>query len=114
MKYRRFIVALAALSLSACATEDLYKPAPGQKMHITRQTLNGFKEYQTRIGSTHQGAFAVSSEGGAYSYWYCDHPRCYDSGAFALKAVKDCARYGEKCYLFARENDIKVDYDVVP
>lgn len=100
--------------LAGCATGENYQPTPGQKMNISRHTMQGFKEYQALIGSTRPGAFAVSSDGGAYSYWYCPDLACTDGNAFAVKALRDCHQLGAKCYIFARGNDIKVDYVVAP
>lgn len=100
--------------LTGCVSDDYYHPAPGQKMHITQYTLNGFKEYQQQIGSIHDGVFAVSSEGRSYSYFYCSETACSDRSSTATEALQSCAKYGEKCYIFAHGNDIKVDYEVVP
>ncbi|HVJ40516.1 MAG TPA: hypothetical protein VM639_03415 [Dongiaceae bacterium] len=114
-RFRTMAVAVGILAmLAGCATDENYHPAPGEKMRISRNTMEGFKEYQGIIGSTRLGAFAVSSDGGAYAYWYCPELACTDGNAFAVKALRDCRRYGEKCYIFARQNDIKVDYFVAP
>jgi hypothetical protein len=83
-------------------------------MQISQQTFNGFKEYQATIGSTHPGVFAVSESGRAYSYYYCQDVVCLSGIAYGQKAINDCRRFGEKCYIFASNNDIKVDYQVDP
>lgn len=116
MPFQRLVILIASLAmLTACATENVYHPAPGQKMHITQGTMQGFKEYQQIIGSTHPGAFAVSEGGDAYSYYYCRDVACLSGTAsYAQDALRDCARFGQRCYIFANGNDIKYDYVVSP
>jgi|SRR6185369_9557923 len=114
MKLGIIFVCAVALGLSGCVPENLYKPAPGQKMHVTAGTMAGFKEYQGLIGSTHPGVFVVSEDGRYYNYYWCDDTRCLDDNSIAHKAIEDCGKYGDKCYLFASRNSIMVDYDVVP
>lgn len=100
--------------LLGCTNEAAYHPAPGQKMHVTQHVIDGFHRYQALIGSTRDGAFAVSSGGNGYYYRYCPDLGCSNSGATANEALAKCQKYGDKCYIFARNNDIKVDYDIVP
>lgn len=103
-----------ALGLAGCTPANLYSPAPGQKMHITAETMAGFKEYQALIGSTHPGAFAVSQSGDYYSYNWCGDLQCTDDNTAARQVIERCGKSGQKCYLFASRNNIRVDYDVVP
>jgi hypothetical protein len=112
---RLLIAAVAAMMLAGCATQQShYVPAPGEKMHITERTMNGFNNYLADIGSVNPGYFAVSASGRSYEYWYCHESYCSDMNAFAYKALRDCEQYGEKCYIFAQDRNIKVDYQVVP
>ena len=109
-------IAVTALGmLCACANDHAYDPVPGQKMPITQGVLDGFKEYQGQIGSTHPGVFAVSEAGRYYYYWYCNDVECLENSTFGQRALSGCSsNSGEKCYIFAKDNDIKVDYVVVP
>jgi len=100
--------------LTACATNGTYERLPNEKMRVTAQTFEGFKQYQQRIGSTHDGAFAVSMDGRYYSSRSCQSSICQDPSGIASRALRDCAEHGDKCYLFARGNDIRVDYEIVP
>lgn len=111
---RRFALAAALLLLTGCVSENLYEPAPGQKMRVSQRTFDAFKEYEGLIGSTRPGAFAVSSDGEAYSYRYCEDTYCTDLVAIAQKALGSCYDFGRKCYLFAKNDEIKVDYLIVP
>lgn len=109
------IAGLILLALiSGCASEQDYHPAPGQRMHISEKTMAGYKEYLAEIGSINPGVFAVSSSGRMYEFYYCQENVCSDGNAFAAKALHGCEMYGEKCYVFAKNRDIKVDYDIVP
>jgi hypothetical protein len=115
MGRRSAVVVMAALAmLVGCVNDDVYKPAPGQKMRISQQTFNGFKRYQALIGSTYPGVFAASSEGSTYYFWYCKDVVCLNESSFATKALRGCRGNGEKCYIFAKDNDIKVDYAIAP
>jgi hypothetical protein len=83
-------------------------------MQISQRTMEGFRKYQALIGPLHDGAFAVSMEGRAYYYSYCAYTACSNASATAFEALNGCRKYGQGCYIFARQNDIKVDYVVVP
>jgi len=52
---RRFALAAALLLLTGCVSENLYAPAPGQKMRVSQRTFDAFKEYEGLIGSTRPG-----------------------------------------------------------
>jgi hypothetical protein len=110
----RAAVMLATALLFGCATENLYVPPAGQKVKISQQTFNAFKQYQMTIGSTHPGAFAVSESGRDSYYFYCDDTVCVSGSAYSQDAVRSCSKWGERCYVFARNNDIKYDYEIVP
>ena len=90
------------------------QPAPGQKVQITQHVLDGFKKYQATIGSAEPGAFAVTVDGQHFYSLHCKTGGCKDNVNFSSKALAGCSQYGQPCYIFARENDIKVDYQVVP
>jgi hypothetical protein len=115
MKRAMIATGLVLLALlSSCATEQNYHPAPGEKMHVSEKTMRGYQKYLDLIGSVNPGAFAVSTNGRIYEYWYCADTVCSDGNSMAIKALRGCEKYGEKCYLFAKNRDIKVDYEVVP
>lgn len=114
MKFSVVALCALALGLAACEPANLYRPAPGQKMAITAGTYEGFKRYQTLVGSTHAGVFVVSEDGRYYESYWCDDIRCQDDNSIAHRAIEECGKYGAKCYLFASRNVIEVDYQVVP
>lgn len=112
---KTLVAGLSLLALlGACASEQDYHPTPGETMHLTQETWKGFKEYQALIGPVNDGAFAVTSDGRGYFYRYCRSSACVNGSATAAEALRSCEREGAKCYLFARGNDIKVDYQVSP
>jgi hypothetical protein len=115
MRYRTAATVTALLAmLMGCANQELYQPPTGQKVHISQQTYQVFKEYQATIGSTHPGAFAVSKSGRYSWYYYCEENLCQSGISWGQGAIKSCEAHGEPCYVFAYGNDIKVDYQVVP
>lgn len=105
---------LAAALLCGCTNDMAYHPSAGQKVHITQETYNYFKEYQQTIGSTHPGAFAVSESGRNSAWYYCPEIACLSGPSYGQQAVKDCNRFGEPCYVFAHNNDIEYKYEIVP
>lgn len=112
VQYLAVMAVLAILPPSMAGADS--QPASGQKMQIAQSVLDGFKKYQATIGSTTPGAFAVTGDGRHYYAWYCKKGDCHNNGNFAQKALEGCSKYGPDCYIFARQNDITVDYQVVP
>jgi hypothetical protein len=104
---------LAMTALTGCETANLYTPPAGQKVMLSQQTYDGFKEYLATIGSTHPGAFAVSESGRDYSYYYCGNTTCISGPSYAQQALHDCFRWGERCYVFATNDSPNFDYTVV-
>jgi hypothetical protein len=103
-----------AAVVSGCANENLYHPPAGQKVHITQQTYEAFKQYQATIGSTHPGAFAVSRSGRDSYYYYCEDVTCVSGSAYGQQAVRACAQWGQPCYIFAYGNKIEYEYEIGP
>lgn len=108
------VAAAAAMALAGCADTRPIDPPVGQKAKITSDTMAFFKDsYQRQIGSTHPGAFAVSSSGRQSAYTYCEEIMCRRGASYAQRAIELCERDGEPCYLFAIGNEIRVEYDIV-
>lgn len=113
--YRSIFAAIASLVMvMGCTNDTAYHPPAGQKVRITQATYDHFKYYQQLIGSTHPGAFAVSQSGSYSWHYYCKEITCMSGISWGHEAVKDCEREAnEPCYVFAYDNDIKVDYEVM-
>jgi hypothetical protein len=112
------LVAIVVSSLAmicGCANDYTYDPVSGQKMRVSREVLDGYKEYQSTIGPTHPGVFAVSKSGVHYHYTYCADVACLNDNTMGQTALRRCnAESGERCYIFAKDNDVRVDYQVAP
>lgn len=106
--------ATAVVMLAGCTTSGDFDPPAGQKAKITRQTMGYFTDaYKPIIGTTRPGAFAVSLSGRNSYYTYCNDIVCMSGFSYTQRAMQGCEHFGEKCYLFAVGDKIRVDYDVV-
>jgi len=121
-----------ALLLAGCAAQpasdkpeankpENAKPAtaaatPG-KLLLTEWTLEGLKEFQSKIGSTGHGYFAVTADGSDYAYWYCPGVSCTGQRSeLKRKALQRCHEQfpGTDCVIFAEDQDIVLDYQTYP
>ena len=120
MRVRRPWLLLVASMLSmawlaGCMAARMYQPNAGQKMLISQQTMDFYKEkYLPNVTPTHAAAFAVSESGYSAGLSYCPNQRCKSGSTVGQQAIQECASSGEKCYVFAIGKDIKVDYQVIP
>jgi hypothetical protein len=110
--YVRAVGLLTAALLFGCTSDGQYQPPAGQKVRISQRTFDYFKEYQATIGSTHPGAFAVSESGRNSYYFYCGDIACVSGPSYGQQAIRGCAAWGEKCYVFAHNNSIEFDYEI--
>lgn len=104
---------LAGCLLAGCAA-NASKLAPGQKLAIVPGVMEGYQEF-LRARSGGAGAFAVSTAGDGYAYYYCPAQRCLGGrSAAAPRAIATCESRGATCVLFANDEGIIVPYEVVP
>ena len=98
---------LAGWSLHAAADAEI------DRMVLTGDTLDGLKKFQSRVGSTGHGYFAVSLDGTNYGYWYCPVTNCSGSRAgLKEKALRLCREnsYGVDCVILAEDQEVVREY----
>lgn len=119
------VLALAAVA-QGCApggTEGA-KLAPGEKLQITQKVWEEYQAYVKRgfaLGPDRDGAFGVAVVGnigvaGLSSYTYCprDYDGCRPGGTNSLTYILDeCRRENVACIIFARNDEIRVPYEIV-
>jgi hypothetical protein len=127
---RRILTGSAALLLAAfgagCAPQGTEgaKLAPGEKLQITQEVWDSYQQYLKRgmeLGPDRNGAFGVAIIGdvglaGLSTYTYCppEYSSCRMRGDNALTSVLDaCRREGIECIIFARNDEIRVPYEIV-
>jgi len=111
-RFSVYFLLVSTLVAAGCEVNSS-KLAPGQKLMVTAEVMQGYQEYLHIKGGS--DAFAVSLSGHNYAYNYCPGQRCLGgASAFAPRAIQMCESDGEKCVLFARDAGIIVPYEVVP
>jgi hypothetical protein len=106
----------AALLLGGCASgyQSEYNAPNGKVLLVSKQDWASFQEYLGKIGSTHDGAFAMGVYNGRSDGWAstsCSYDACYGSNS-ATQAMRMCRDGGGECVLFATDNNILVNYKV--
>ena len=88
--------------------------AQDQRIPISKEVWDFYKEYEGNITGARSGFFAVAIDGSYATSIYCPDVRCTDSGSFRRKVVSSCEeKSGVDCVVFAHNRDIKVDYDLI-
>nr|WP_298689025.1 hypothetical protein [uncultured Dongia sp.] len=86
-----------------------------EKFIISRGTWDYYQKYLQVISGGSRGAFAVSEDGYYAAYTYCRAAQaCFSYINYSAEAVKDCASDGQKCIVFAKDDEIVVDYSIAP
>jgi hypothetical protein len=113
---RAFVLALVASAfLGGCATgyKSDYDGPNGKVLLVSKEDWAGFQKYLGKIGSTRDGAFAMGVYNGRSDGWAsstCGADVCY-GGNSTVDAMRMC-REGGECVLFARDQEILVNYKV--
>ncbi len=96
---KAILACLAIFTLTACQSNR------GQgEIRLTSSTLIGLERYMDLLNPT---AFAVSTDGTTYSYYYCKEHGCRDTSASFHKAITSCeSRSPVICKLLATNKDI--------
>ncbi len=95
-------LALTWVSITGCST--VIDPSIGQgPISLSTQTQKAFTEYQARQTPRY---FAVSTDGQAYYYSYCDAGRCLRQAK--TKVIDQCERYskGVPCKIYGSQGAI--------
>ena len=113
---RLFLVLIVATAwLTGCMADRMYQPPAGQKMLVSQKVMDFYKEkYLPNVTPTHAAAFAVSESGRTAGLGYCPNQRCKSGMTVGQLAIQECSSSGEKCYVFAVGEGIKVNYQIVP
>ncbi|MBL8707940.1 MAG: hypothetical protein JNL25_01990 [Rhodospirillaceae bacterium] len=84
-----------------------------EKLVLSQGTWDYFQEYLQTIGGGKRGAFVVSDDGYFATYFYCPVTSgCYSNINYSADALKACTSEGYQCVLFAKNDDIVVEYEV--
>lgn len=112
---KRFVVALLALALAACAgSSSEYAKGSGKTLAIDKGAWSRYQEYLGLVGDTRPGAFVVSVDGYGSAWTWCSDIQCRTTAGYANEALTNCRRYfAMDCVVFARNNEIVVNYEVV-
>jgi hypothetical protein len=109
-------ILLAAL-VAGCASplSGQYATGNGKTLMVSKKVWNGYKEYAALLQGTNSGEFVVAALDGValgYTGRYCPGTRCMVRGNSASQLMDECKGMapGVECILFARSNDILVDY----
>jgi hypothetical protein len=103
----------AAFLLGGCASgyQSEYNSPNGKVLLVTKEDWADYQKYLGKIGSTHDGAFAMGVSNGKSAGWAsssCGYDVCYGGNA-ANDAMRMC-REGGECVLFATDDRILVNY----
>ena len=114
MKRIAFVATLAATMLAACQPQEgRVNLQPDEKLVISRGTWDYYQEYLKDVAKGGRGAFVVSEDGYYANYSYCPLAQgCYYSINYSAEAIKSCQSKGQKCVVFAKDNEIVVPYEV--
>jgi hypothetical protein len=95
-------VLVASVVLAGCGT--VIDPSVGQgPIALSAQTQKAFAEYKARQTPRY---FAVSTDGEAYYYSYCDAGRCLRQAK--TKVIEQCERYsaGVPCKIYGSQGAV--------
>ena len=115
---RTFVLVMAAAALLAgCATgyKSDYDAPNGKVLLVSKDHWADFQKYLGDIGSTRDGAFAMGVYNGQSDGWAsssCPVDNCYGGNA-AVDVMRRCRAQGGECVLFARDQEILVNYKVL-
>ena len=100
----RAAAVLAALSVAGCTANGTSDISGQPEVAISQEALTAYNN--DYLGRHLPLAFAVSPDGEAYSYYYCEASRCVGGGQPSQdamsRAMNDCTNEGHgQCVLFA-------------
>lgn len=100
---RVIAVCTAVLALSACQTTS--SAAGMGDVELSKEVASAFiRDY---MNHPYPEAFAISTGGKYYNYYYCSGPRCSTPGGYIHKTIESCERKGNlPCKLFALKKEI--------
>jgi hypothetical protein len=106
----------AAVLIGGCATgyKSDYDAPNGKVLLVSRDHWADFQKYLGDIGYTRDGAFAMAVYNGHSDGWAsssCPIDNCYGSNT-ATEVMRRCRSHGGECVLFARDQEILVNYKV--
>ncbi len=89
--------------------------AMAEKYLIDHEVWGWYQQYLRSIGNgTKPGAFAITRDGQAAFYSWCQDIRCVAGTTYSQDALNYCEReYDTDCVVFAVRDDIKVEYEIV-
>jgi hypothetical protein len=112
-------VILLAVLVAACSSplSGQYASGNGKTLVVSKKVWAGYKDYAALLKGTNSGEFVVAVLDGValgYTGRYCPGTRCMVRGNSAGQLMDECRGMapGVECILFARSNDILVDYKV--
>lgn len=110
-RLRAMLPGLAALAiLAGCAATPSGKP-----LVITQSVDDHLRAYMREIAAGRAGAFAVSENGVASFYAYCEHGGCNGQYNFSNEAIRGCQKFGQgRCVVLSSNGVIKRPYTVAP
>lgn len=112
MKAALLGVALLAL-LAGCAGGESRGTPSGKPMVISAEVNDHLRGYLREIDRGRAGAFAVSENGEAAYYSYCEHGGCNGQFSFSSEAIKGCENFDRgRCVILASNGVIKRPYTV--
>ena len=117
MKTMRAALLGAALlaGLAGCAAGDSRGTPSGKPLVISAEVNDHLRGYLREIDRGRAGAFAVSENGQAAYYSYCEHGGCNGQYNFSSEAIKGCEKFGRgRCVILASNGVIKRPYTVAP
>jgi hypothetical protein len=84
-----------------------------EKLVISKSTWDYFQQYLQTVDGGNRGAFVVSDDGYYATYSYCPVVSgCFRDINYSAEALENCTSEGYKCVVFAKNDDIVVDYEV--
>jgi hypothetical protein len=115
----RVLKAVAAFSvsltlLSACQSSDgRLALQPDEKLLVSKAVWDYYQTYLQAIDGGSRGAFAVSDDGYYATYSYCSAAQaCFYNINYSASAIKSCQSKGNKCIVFAKNDEIIIPYAV--
>lgn len=110
---KSIVSALSAIGVALLLTACAGSAPQGKPLVISAEVDDHLRGYMREIDRGRAGAFAVSEDGTAASYHYCEHGGCHGQFSFSTLAIKDCEKFGRgRCVVLASNGVIKRPYTV--
>jgi len=89
-------------------------PPNSPSINVAKVVWDSFQAYLEKVGRVGDGYFAITEDGTGGGSWACGEALCQGNFDGQAAAMQQCATAnpGKSCVLFARDNRIKMNYQI--